>query len=106
LSGAFTKICHPERSIAIGFFNRNAESRDLVAPRRNHHLAKKQMCTKTVYNGAIMPMAKRQSAKAVRAKHVRRSVTLPAKGPVGVSNTRRKRPDEIWGQTGRLPDFR
>ena len=25
-----TKICHPERSIAIGFFNRNAESRDLL----------------------------------------------------------------------------
>ena len=25
-----TKICHPERSIAIGLFNRNAESRDLL----------------------------------------------------------------------------
>jgi hypothetical protein len=27
---SLTKICHRERSIAIGFFNRNAESRDLV----------------------------------------------------------------------------
>ncbi len=24
------KICHPERSIAIGFTNRNTESRDLL----------------------------------------------------------------------------
>jgi hypothetical protein len=25
-----TKICHPDRSIAIGFFNRHAESRELL----------------------------------------------------------------------------
>jgi hypothetical protein len=29
-AASLTKICHRERSIAIGFFNRNAESRDLL----------------------------------------------------------------------------
>ena len=32
-----------------------------------------------VYTGATMPTAKRAQAKSTRAKHVRRSVTLPPK---------------------------
>jgi predicted DNA-binding ribbon-helix-helix protein len=36
-------------------------------------------CTKMVYTGAAMPTAKRAHAKSIRAKHVRRSVTLPPK---------------------------
>jgi hypothetical protein len=32
-----------------------------------------------VYDGATMPLAKRTRAKSPRAKHVRRSVTLPPK---------------------------
>jgi len=32
-----------------------------------------------VYTGATMPIAKRSPAKSARTKHVRRSVTLPAK---------------------------
>jgi len=32
-----------------------------------------------VYTGATMPTAKRAQAKSTHAKHVRRSVTLPAK---------------------------
>jgi hypothetical protein len=32
-----------------------------------------------VYTGATMPSAKRVRAKSTRAKHVRRSVTLPSK---------------------------
>ena len=32
-----------------------------------------------VYTGATMPTAKRDQTKSTRAKHVRRSVTLPAK---------------------------
>jgi hypothetical protein len=36
-------------------------------------------CTIMVYTGATMAMAKRAHAKSARAKHVRRSVTLPPK---------------------------
>ena len=32
-----------------------------------------------VYTGATMPLTRRSHTKAVRAKHVRRSVTLPTK---------------------------
>jgi hypothetical protein len=36
-------------------------------------------CTIMVYTGATIAMAKRAHAKSARAKHVRRSVTLPPK---------------------------
>jgi hypothetical protein len=36
-------------------------------------------CTKMVYTGATMALAKRTRTKAARARHVRRSVTLPPK---------------------------
>jgi hypothetical protein len=41
--------------------------------------ARRESCTIMVYTGAIMAMAKRAHAKSARAKHVRRSVTLPPK---------------------------
>ena len=36
-------------------------------------------CTTMVYTGVTMALAKRSPAKSARAKHVRRSVTLPPK---------------------------
>jgi hypothetical protein len=36
-------------------------------------------CTRMVYTGAVMAMAKSSRAKSARTKHVRRSVTLPPK---------------------------
>jgi hypothetical protein len=30
--GSTQRICHPERSMAIGFINRHAQSRDLLFP--------------------------------------------------------------------------
>jgi hypothetical protein len=44
-----------------------------------------------VYTGAIMPTAKRGPAKSARAKHVRRSVTLPAKVARQVETMARQR---------------
>jgi hypothetical protein len=38
------KICHPERSIAIGFFNRNAESRDLLLGSRRVARPSRVLC--------------------------------------------------------------
>jgi hypothetical protein len=38
-----------------------------------------EACTKLVYTGATMAIAKRTRAKSARARHVRRSVTLPPK---------------------------
>jgi predicted DNA-binding ribbon-helix-helix protein len=47
--------------------------------------------TTLVYTGATMPMAKRSRTKSSRAKHVRRSVTLPSKIARQVESLARQR---------------
>ena len=44
-----------------------------------------------MYTGATMPMAKRSRTKSSRAKHVRRSVTLPSKIARQVESLARQR---------------
>lgn len=48
-------------------------------PRHHGLLASRVACTRMVYTGATMALAKRSRTKSVLVKHVRRSVTLPAK---------------------------
>jgi predicted DNA-binding ribbon-helix-helix protein len=49
------------------------------------------LCTRMVYTGAIMALAKRSRAKSTRAKQVRRSVTLPPKIAKQVESLARER---------------
>src|SRR5260370_14167496 len=48
-------------------------------------------CTRMVYIGALMGVAKRSAAKLSRVRHVRRSVTLPAKIAKQVETIARER---------------
>ena len=50
-----------------------------------------RVCTRMVYTGATMPTTKPSHAKSARAKHVRRSVTLPPKIARQVESLARQR---------------
>jgi len=74
------------------YVQRKAVTADLTVPTFTENVKVGQPpCTTVVYTGATMSMAKRSRTKSSRAKHVRRSVTLPAKIARQVESLARQR---------------
>src|SRR5437763_1520302 len=88
---AIPKLCHPDRSIAIGFSNRNAEWRDLLFRRPAASTTKALLLL-----AAILALTLPAAAKSWRVSNFQDTITVNPDGSALVNETITLNFDGVW----------